>query len=320
MADRWMRAALVAACVASFPARAHEPGASPVHPVLAPLPAALSGVTVEVAETLAPQLLVANHAAEPLEILDANGRAFIRIGPAGVEADLAAAAWYETLATARPPVPEAARDPAAPAQWRPVKAAPEFGWFDPRLNVGRVKLDAQTVDADAPATVGAWSIPVRIGGRASAIDGRFDFRPPNHGAYVARLDTPADFPASVGLQVSQGATPGLFLSNSGPETVTVIGVQGEPVIRVSPSGVEVNTGSPMWKQLGREERASVATDGEHWMLVSKHPAYTWLEPRATTRADGPHEEKDWTVPVLVGARPFDLHGTSVWQSSAEAGE
>jgi hypothetical protein len=288
--------------------------------VLGKLPAELQGVTVEVAETLAPQMLVANHAAEPLEILDQNGRAFIRIGPGGVEADLAAAAWYETLATARPPVPEAARDPAAPPRWAKVKAAPEFGWFDPRLNVAQVKLSAETVSADAPSTVGAWSVPVRIGGKPAAIDGVFAFRPPAHGAYVARLEKPADFPADVSVIVSQGATPGLFLTNAGPDAVTVLGMEGEPAIRVGPDGAEVNTGSPTWRRFGREQRASAETEGEHWMRVSAQPAYTWLEPRATTDANGAHAEKDWTVPLLIGGRRFELRGASVWRSMADEGE
>jgi hypothetical protein len=315
-ARAWLRAALVAAGLASPAAWAHEPGASPVRAELGALPEALRGVTVEVAQTLAPQLLVANRGPEPLEILDDSGRAFIRIGPAGVEADLAAAAWYETLATVRPPVPAEARDPQAPPRWKRVKAEPEFGWFDPRLNASKLRPGEALRHADGPAAAGAWSVPVRIGGRAASIDGLFVFRPPEHGAYEASLQPPAGFPPTIGVRISQGATPGVFMWNRGQETVTVLGLEGEPTIRLSPAGVEVNTGSPTWRKLGREERASAETAGERWLKVSKQPAYTWLEPRGSTEADGRHEEKDWTVPVLVGDTRFDLRGVSVWRASA----
>ena len=315
---RMGRCAAAAFLLVAGPAAAHGPGISPVHPVLGPLPPALNGVTVEVAETLAPEVLIANHGRGTLEILDPAGRPFVRIGPKGVEADLAAAAWYETLSTARPPVPVSARDPDAPPRWTTVEHAPEWGWFDPRISVAHVMVAPAVAAADQPAPVGAWSIPVRMDSRATAIAGRFVFRPAADGAFVASLATPPGFPADIGVHVSQGALPAIFLSNAGPETVTVLGLQGEPVIRIGPGGVSVNTGSPTWRQFGREERGSDVTQGEHWLTVSKQPAYTWMEPRGTTDAEASHAEKDWKIPLRVGDAPFELQARSVWDSGHEA--
>ena len=42
---------------------AHDRGTNPVHPILDPLSPALRGITVEIAETLAPEVLIAHIAA-----------------------------------------------------------------------------------------------------------------------------------------------------------------------------------------------------------------------------------------------------------------
>ena len=51
-----------------------------------PLP---DGVTVQVVRSVADQVVAANTTATPLEVLDEAGEPFLRIGPAGVEGDVA---------------------------------------------------------------------------------------------------------------------------------------------------------------------------------------------------------------------------------------
>ena len=63
---------------------------------LDPLPPLLAGMRVEVHHTMAPQLVIENRTARVLEVLDGDGQPFVRIGPTGVEANLAAPSWYAT--------------------------------------------------------------------------------------------------------------------------------------------------------------------------------------------------------------------------------
>ena len=93
-------------------AGAHGPEAKAVKTRLDPLPAALAGVDAQVQTTVAPQLVVANDSDRTLEILDREGRAFLRIGRGGVLADLASPAWYRGQTAARGVVAKISNDPA----------------------------------------------------------------------------------------------------------------------------------------------------------------------------------------------------------------
>jgi hypothetical protein len=303
--------AAFAACLLAVPAWAHELGGSPVHPLLSPLPDALKGVTVEVAETMAPEILVANHTAHTLEILDAQGRPFLRIGPEGVGADLASAAWYRSLTAAGVTPPKTAA-PFAPPHWASVMHDPAFGWFDPRISVAQVKVPDEIEDAGKPATVGTWSVSVRIGGTNTAITGTFAFQPRPKGQFDASVTPPAGFPAGISVRVVPGATPALFLQNSSRHSVTVLGLQGEPYVRIGPDGVAVNEASTTWQQLGREQR-STAKAG--WIQLSRQPAYAWMEPRAAAPSPWAqdHRGRTWTVPVRVDGTDYLLRGAVVWR-------
>src|SRR5205807_2307336 len=162
----------VLACAVSVDtAFAHDPGTNPVHPILDTLSPALRGITVEIAETLAPQVLIANRSKKVLTIFDAAGRPFIRLGPTGVQADLNADAWYKSLSTTTIPEPQAAKDPKSPARWTVIDHEQTFGWFDPRLAVGPHAPTEAMRKADKPALTGAWQIEVALGPTRTAITG-----------------------------------------------------------------------------------------------------------------------------------------------------
>src|SRR5680860_1141193 len=53
----------------------------------------VEGLTVQVVRGLAGQLVLANTTDQVVEVLDDDGRAFLRIGPNGVEADVGSPTW-----------------------------------------------------------------------------------------------------------------------------------------------------------------------------------------------------------------------------------
>jgi hypothetical protein len=307
----------VAGALLAGPVAAHDLGSSPVHPVLGPLPPALAGLTVEVAETLAPQVLVTNHGPAVLSVLDESGRPFVRIGPKGVEADLNALAWYKTLSTSAVPEPAAARDPRSPANWHLIDHGRSFGWFDPRLAVARYAPTPAMRAADVPASTGDWRIPVRIGATATALSGHFEYVPPADGAYVNRLVPAADFPSGISFMISQGAIPAILMMDGGRHDVTLIGLKGEDEVRLDRNGVAVNTASPTWRHWGQEQRGGVAGGRDGWMTVSRQGwSYLWLEPRGANGTGGDtHPDMHWTLPLRVDGRSYAVSGNAVWKDT-----
>ena len=91
----WIAALAGAVVLAPAVASAHgpDPGAELVVR-LDPLAPELAGVRAQVHRTVAYQLVIENTTDRVLEVLDERGVAFIRIGPSGVEGNLAAPAWY----------------------------------------------------------------------------------------------------------------------------------------------------------------------------------------------------------------------------------
>ncbi len=292
-------------------AGAHDLGMSPVHPVLDPLPPALAGLTVEVAETLAPQMLVANHTARTLTILDESGRAFLQIGPRGVKADLNDAAWYKSLSTAAVPMPDATRDPHSKPDWHTIDHEQTFGWFDPRLAVTAHAPTDAIRKADRIAATGRWRIPVLLDGTPTTLSGQFIYRPPADGIYVTSLLPPAGFPADVRLIVSQGAIPAILLMDTAQRDIMIVGMQGEDEIHLGRAGTWVNTASPTWQHWGVTQRASLP---ESWMKVSNAASYTWLEARGKTDADNEaHPDIAWTLPLRIDGISYAVRGAAKWR-------
>jgi hypothetical protein len=284
--------------------------------VLDALPAGLRGVTVEIAETLAPQVLIANHTAQTLTILDDAGRAFVRIGPTGVSADLNAGAWYKSLSTAYVPEPAAARDPHSPARWTQVDTGQSFGWFDPRLAVGPHAPTGAMRAADVAASTGTWRIPARMGAQQADITGHFRYEPPADGAYVTRLVTPAGFPPGIQFKVSQGSIPAILLMDTARRDIVLLGLDGEDEVRIGGSGVSINTRSRTWREWGQEERAGLDAGSAGWLPASRGAAYLWLEPRGRTDAtSASHPDVAWKLPLRVDGVGYVVQGIASWKTT-----
>ena len=285
---------------------------------LDPLPAELDGLQIQLRRTLAPQLLVANPTDRELTVLDENGRAFLRIGPGEVEADLGAAAFHRTNTLMAPGA--IAADASHAPRWQTVEPAPNWGWFDLRLRTDAVEVAHAVVDRGKRAEVGQWSIPVRFGDQQSAITGRFEFVPKPGGIPEARIaDTGALGQVALVRAMNGSARTGLFLSYRGDQPLVVHGAADEPMLRFDSDGVAVNRHSPTWKEIAPAGAPRYqAGDGTDWARVSSQRSYGWIDPRAgftgtVESADEASVLKRWTIPVTLGERASAIEGVTEWK-------
>ena len=308
---------LIAAALSAAPPAAACAGHAFVRAVLDPRPAALDGMRVEVHETMGAQLALENRSGRTVEVLDAAGEAFVRIGPNGVEGNLAAPTWYASYAPAAV-VPAAARTGATP-RWVRVTSAPAFGWFDPRLDGGSAVLPPEVLAERAPADLGEWVVPLRVDGAPTALRGRFRYEPPT-GAAIARLTSAAAAAPGVRVTLLPGDPAGLMVANAGDETLTVLGLDGEPFLRIGPGGVAANLRSRTWRESGRAGRRQVEAGNQpRWQAVAGSPRYGWVEPRTALAAAPAGAAAEgvltWSVPMRLGDTPLAVTGTTRWQSA-----
>lgn len=276
----------------------HEGGVSPT---LSALPSALDGIQVQLTETLAPQLLVANPTSKSLIILGQDGQPFLRLSPQGTAANTRHPDWLKTYLPGGLPgrKPEAGTTPL----WKPVKSSPNWGWFDARLQPAGHKVGEP------------WRIPVLLDGKASEITGSFQATLQD-GYWQASWTRLPTLPAGVSLMLIPGQPYGLMLSNSSRQTVTVLGRQGEPFIRVSPQGTEAYLASPLWQETATQQalrRDSQGTTTSPWIKLNSAQRHTWIEPRTRGR-NGQTQPLRWEIHLQVGSQQLVAQGISRWVS------
>ena len=319
-------AALVA--VVAGGAGAHGGGRADVRPVLGPLPPGLAGMRVEVRETLGSQLVFENPTARTVEVLDEAGVPFLRIGLGGVEANLAAAAWFRTLGPASA-VPTAVASGGEP-RWMRASADPTYGWFDPRL----------AASAEAPhharvkgAEFGRWEVPLRVDGEGVVLSGRFRSEQPPTGIYTARLSSPSEIAPGVRVTLLPGRAPGLLVHNASELPLLVFGADGEPFLRIGPAGVDANLRSRTWQRSARSASAP-ATGGMEadaqapdtpaapaWRRVAPVPRFGWIEARALVTSPPPETSRngastdvlEWGIPMQLGDQRVLVKGVVSWR-------
>lgn len=284
-------------------AQAHDSHSDGMSPTLSALPSALAGVQVQLTETLAPQLLIANPTGKTLIILGKDGQPFLRMGPQGTEANTRHPDWLKTYLPGGLPgrKPEAGTTP----QWKIVKKTPNWGWFDARL---------QPADSKAGQS---WRIPVLLDGKASAITGSFQATL-QKGYWQASWTRLPTLPAGVSLMLIPGQPYGLMLSNSSAQAVTVLGRQGEPFIRVSAQGTEAHLASPLWQETAAQQglRSKTGLRSEKaspWLKLNSAQRHTWIEPRTRGRS-GQTQPLKWEVRLQVGQQTLVAQGVSRWVS------
>lgn len=323
MLTPWLAAGLALA-LAPAAALAHGESRVNVRVLLDEVQPPVPGLRVQVYDDhLAPQLVVENLTGSTLQVLDLHGRPFLRLDARGVEADLAAAAWYATLSPAGTAMPPRARRPRMSADWRRVRAAPSWGWFDRRLD--KRLAPPPPAHGTQPRVLRRWRVPLRLGRRALEIRGHFLYQPQPTGTFVARLAA-GELAPGVRVTLAPGQPPALLLENRGREPVWVLGAQGEPFLRIAAEGTDANLASPTWQDLGRyrglEPPLGVGEGAVRWQRVSPAPRYGWLEPRAGRPAPSAPPDPDhraalgWEIPVRIGARDTAIRGVTEWRPAS----
>lgn len=279
----------------------------------------VEGVVVEIHQDfLAPQFVVSNRSGKLLEILDAQGRAFLRIGPQKAEADIATEAFHQSRLSGGAAAPKGVL--SATPRWRTVNQEPSFGWFDPRIATGALDIPYAIRQIGNEMPFAEWRIPARLGAQAIELRGVFTYTPPLAGAAIAKLLDVAPIASDVQVQLSPGPVPALFLRNGSGQTVAVLDDQGKPFLKISRDGVWADTSSPAWLDSGNA--ADVTNAG--WQQISKSNSHSWLEPRAAWRgtlpaplpADGVLNQ--WSIPLLLGEQRKTLRGVNQWVTRGSA--
>lgn len=277
---------------------------------MAALPA--PGLSVELHQDfLAPQLVVSNPSGKLLEILDDEGRAFIRIGPKGAEGDLAAKAFH--LSRISGGGDARANTLSATPRWRPVATEPAYGWFDARLATSTLDIPYAVKQIGEEMPFQQWRIPARLDGKPIELKGVFTYTPPPKGLTVTSLLNAAAMPKGVTVQLTSGPVPALFLSNRSAQTVAVLDDAGQPFLKIGPDGVWADVGSVAWRASRTSGNSAGGKTG--WQQLSKSPSHSWLEPRAAYRGKPPAAAgwlNEWSLPLLIGAQKAELRGANHW--------
>ena len=104
-------------------------------------------------------------------VLDTTGAPYLRFAPAGIAVNLNSAIYY--LSQNPPLAPPRRITAKTRPRWVSVSAGHSYRWVDERLQA--LALVARTPGA---SFVGTWRIPLRIGGRVTAITGGLWYRGP----------------------------------------------------------------------------------------------------------------------------------------------
>ena len=304
------------------PAAAHEADPRIVTTLTAVEPPLASQVVLQVQAGIATQLVADNPTATVLEVIGTAGRPFLRMSSAGVFADVANEEFF-TTANPTGAAPTGAGD-KGPPRWVQISRGTSWGWYDHRLHPDEVGAPA---DDDRPARLADFEVPFRYGATPVAVRGTVDFRP-LLGAFLVSAD-----PAPQGLQVQAlpGRLPALFLSAPSGVPVTVLGRDGEPFLRMTDAGVEVNTHSRthVEDRQARGELAGPPSPTPAFVLVAPGASsYTWLDARLrypedlpppdVLRAGEPTVVQEWDVPVEIAGDPAALGGDVTWVPEPDA--
>jgi hypothetical protein len=312
------RAAVVAAAlltVTALAAGAHQSDPAVVTLLDSVTPALPPGVRVAVVASVAAQLVAENTTATPLEVLDEEGNAFVRISLAGVEADVASPSWRTSNSPGGGPGSTRRTSP----HFVLVTRAASWGWFDHRLH------PVPLVIADPRSTrrmrLAEWTVPLRYGDVALTLRGHVERRP-LLGRLVAEV-TSAPLPAGIELRTLDGRVPGLFLRAITGERVRVLGADGEVFAEFSQGGVVANRASRIYVEDSRAKGLSLpdgAPASDATVRVASASSYSWLDlrlryaaaavPDDVQRRGEPTVLVRWTIPIEVGAVRHEVTGTT----------
>jgi hypothetical protein len=306
-----------------LPAAAHESDPRIVTAVDDVVPALPPEVVVQVQAGIATQLVAANPTETVLEVVGSDGRPFLRISADGVFADVQA---EEFFTTSSPTGASPGADTGGPPRWVRISSGSSWGWYDHRLHPPGL---AAPSDTSAEAVLERFAVPLRYGDQEVEVRGTVRFRP-LLGSFLVTAD-PA--PQGLSVQALPGRLPGVFLSAPEGRDVLVQGRDGEPFLRITDAGVEVNTRSRTHvedRQARGQQVAPPAPTPEFELVAPGSRSYTWLDarlrypqdlpPADVLRADGPSVVQEWRVPASVDGAPAALTGDVTWVPEADAAQ
>jgi hypothetical protein len=317
---RLRRSLVQAACLAALlgpgtAATAHEGDPRVVTTIVRVSPSLPDRVVVQVQPSLAAQLVVDNPTATPLEVLDDQGRPFLRLSSGGVEADVRSPSFVSTSSPSGA-VPPSAVSPEP--NWQRISAGSSWGWFDHRLHP-----EAQTGPRDPAreAELGRWQVPLRYGADDVAVEGVVRFVP-LLGSFVVTADPG---PPGVTVQALPGRLPGVFLANPGRRPLTVLGADGEPFLRFDDGGLSYNEASRTYVEDRAARGAPAGPPSPEVRFGPPDPgatSATWLDARLRYPDDLPPDDVvrrgepavlgRWSVPIQLDGSASALGGEVRW--------
>jgi hypothetical protein len=238
-------------------------------------------------------------------VLDGSGIPFLRIGPRGAEGNLGAAAFYRSAApSAAASIPANVAAGQAPTRWVLLSRRPAWAWYDdrvPNITTAPSGVRARTT----PSELAGFTVALRIGAQRAVAQGEVEYVPPR-ALPVARLTSSMNPAPGVSVALLAGSHPDLYVQNTGRQTVTVLGQEGEPFAQIGALGVRVNLRSPIHAADSTARGQTPETSANPaapplWRHVSGGAAYDWLDPR-------PRLQSHWSVPILVGSRRLTITG------------
>lgn len=327
----WATAVMAVALIGATDARAHGEASPLVKGVIDSVDPRVSGLRFTIVKGPAALVQVVNTTRTPVEIVSIDGDPFIRVGPRGVEANVAAQAWFESgnpdgVATTQ-------TKGGTKPNWKLVSREPVWSYFEHRLHPREAELPAEVVDSREVQKLDSFEIPVRYAGRAGLIKGHLEFHP-IVGAAMPRLLSSGNPAPGVTVATLPGRNPAFYVTNSSRKTLTVLGNDGEPFARIGPRGVEINRRSPIHvetlRQSGEIERLVEDPEAKPvWQRQSASPAFAWTDPRVRYKLERPSDEivqqgepaklKSWVIPMRSGDQQLSIRGETRWVPTNAAG-
>jgi hypothetical protein len=308
------------------PAGAHGESSPLIRTVVDEVAPATPSLRVSTEVGPAAALSITNDSPVDVEVVAPGGESFLRIGRAGVFANVSSAEWYRSgNPDGRGRFPPGIVPGSAP-RWVPVSRQPSFTWFEHRLHPAPISVPRELAGTERRQRLSDWTVPLRVGGAPGRIDGYIEYRPLLGSVTAEIKGSPEPLPGVL-MYVLPGPVPALFVENTGRARVLVRGRAGEPFARIGPGGAEVNVRSPTHQDDLRVKgrRPALAADPEAapaWREVDAAPRYLWLDARARY---GPGQPPDavvdgraktvlgrWEVPVETSASKAVVQGTTSW--------
>jgi hypothetical protein len=136
-------------------------------------------------------------------------------------------------------------------------------------------------------------------------------------SFRARIDGFRPAVAGVSASVLEGDLK-LRIVAEPPHVVVVLGLVGEPFLRIQPDGTYANTHSPTAAAAGLITSASAGAG--RWLRLSPDHAFAWHENRLRPRpivSGSSRRVAGWTIPLLVDGRRVSLVGSEYYAAQPQ---